>query len=196
MKRKNLIVKILMVVLLVLIFISIVFPISKTITTNYSGNEIIGELKAGDVIEEEFISNGNYNKVGIPFANYGKINDKGYFKVAITNSKNKQKKYKIKLGNIVDNEDYYLKYKLKKNQKYKIYMKLYKPKYPITIYLTNKDKKANTIFNGNKLKNNIRLSFMYSIKDYFNIWNYSFIFLLIILYAILIKNSGEENEKK
>ncbi len=154
------------------------------------------ELKDGDIIEEEFTSNGNYKKIGIPFANYGKVIDKGWFDVTITNSKTKEKKFKNKLGNIVDNEDYYIKYKLKKNNKYKISIKIHKPKYPVTLYLTKEDKKSVTKYNGNILDKNIRLSFMKYSKDYSVIWNFSFIISIIVLYVILIRNSGDKNEEK
>ena len=196
MKRKQLITRIVIVILVLLIITSIIFPSSKAVTNNFSGLDIIGELKNGDVLEEEFTSKSNYNKIGIPFANYGMVIDKGKVNVIIENSNKKEKKYTIKLSSVVDNQYYYLPYKLKKNQKYKITVKVVKPEYPITIYMTNKDKKSITKFNGDIRDDNIRLGFMYNEKDYFNIWNYVFILSLVILYSVLIKNSGEKNEKK
>ena len=196
MKRKQLIARIVIVILVLLIITSIIFPSSKAVTNNFSGLDIIGELKNGDVLEEEFTSKSNYNKIGIPFANYGMVIDKGKVEVTIENSKGKKKKYNIKLSSIVDNQYYYLTYKLKKNQKYKITVMVVKPEYPITIYMTKKDKKSITKFNGDLCDDNIRLGFMYNEDDYFNIWNYVFILSLVILYSVLIKNSGEKNEKK
>ena len=196
MKRKQLIARIVIVILVLLIITSIIFPSSKAVTNNFSGLDIIGELKNGDVLEEEFTSKSNYNKIGIPFANYGMVIDKGKVEVTIENSKGKKKKYNIKLSSIVDNQYYYLPYKLKKNQKYKITVMVVKPEYPITIYMTKKDKKSITKFNGDLCDDNIRLGFMYNEDDYFNIWNYVFILSLVILYSVLIKNSGEKNEKK
>ena len=196
MNKKEIAGILIIVILIIFMIVSIVFPATKPVTKGFSGNEIMDELKDGDVIEEEFIAKSNYKKLGIPFANYGKVIDKGWFDVIITNSKTKEKKYKIKLGNIVDNEDYYIKHKLRKNRKYKIYIKLNKPKYPVTLYLTKKDKESITKYNGNKLDDKIRLSFMKYTKDYSSIWNCVFIISIVVLYTILIRNSGDKNEKK
>ncbi|MBQ3469151.1 MAG: hypothetical protein IJH18_03785 [Bacilli bacterium] len=181
--------------LVLLIAVTLFFPPSKLAMDSVGGNDIIGSLKDGDVLEEEFITKRGYSSLGIPFANYSQLIDKGYVLVTIKQDRYRPKKYKVKLANIMDNEYYFFKYRFRKNKKYTLTIEIKDANYPMAIYKTNKAKNAALKINGISSKDSIRLAFLYKDKDYFNIWYYVVLLSIVSLCFVMFKDGAVHGKK-
>lgn len=187
--------KITIFIIMVLIIMCIVTIVSPGKTYTSDTTEIINssntnEFNNKDIIEQTFISKGNYKFVGIQIATYATYIKKGKLVVYIENQKGKQKKYTIKANSIIDNQTYYLKYKLRKNQKYKIIIDGEKLSSPITFLTTQKEMPDYELkINNKKMDSNLILSFIKNRKDYFSIWYYLLAISVLSSYAIMVKES-------
>ncbi|MCI8547654.1 MAG: hypothetical protein HFJ38_02055 [Bacilli bacterium] len=181
---------IILFILSIIILYTLLFPSKQFSSYTYEtiNKSTIDEIRNKDLVEQSFQAEDNYITVGLPIANYGQIIKKGKIIVTITDEQGKKKKYNIKATNIIDNEYYYLNYRFKKNKNYKITIQVKDLKSPITFLTTEKEiKGTNLRVNKKERKENIILSFMYSKKNYFNIWYCLFIISILLCYMTLIK---------
>ena len=190
---KQLIVPLLFLVSLILLLI---FPNKHYIIdyTEVINNDIIGEITKNDYIVQEFTSENNYRGFGFKFANYSKIINSGKLTITITDTtNNKTKVIKKKLKNLLDNQYFFLKYKLKKNHHYIVSIKS-NSKNIITFYSTMDNKNSKKLYlNGNLQNSNLQMSFRNEEKKYDFIWYYIFALSIYIFYKMLVV--GESNEK-
>ena len=175
-----------------MILVTVIFPgknyTSKTIEIIDSAN--VNEFYNEDIIEQTFISDDNYKSIGIQIATYASYVKDGELIVSIENEKGKIKKYSIKARTIIDNQIYYLKYKVKKNHKYKIIIDGENLSSPITFLTTQAEIPGyELIINNTKSNSNLILAFIKNRKDYFNTWYYLLIISILSSYAILIKEN-------
>lgn len=181
------------IIILILLSIAIVIFPGKTYKSNsfeILDQEILDELKDNDHLEQSFISDDNYNFVGIPIATYSKLIKKGKIIVTISNEKGKTKKYIINSDTLLDCKPYFFKYNLRKNKAYKINVIIDKLSSPITLQVTNaKIDDATLIINNEKSDKNITLYFLKAKKDYYAIWYCLLIISILSCYAIMIKEN-------
>lgn len=197
MKIKYKICIITLCVLSTIILYTLLFPSKQFSSYTYEtiNKSTIGEIRDKNLVEQSFQAEDNYITVGLPIANYGQIIKKGKIIVKIIDEEGKEKKYNIKVTNIIDNEYYYLNYKFKKNKNYKIIIQTENLKSPITFLTTEKEIKNTRLkINKEEQKENIILSFMYSKKNYFNIWYCLFIISILLCYMTLIRESNYANK--
>lgn len=175
MKKVNIriIIYIFLVITIIYGVISIIYPqkvyASKTLTS--SSAAIVNEINNNDVIEQTFISDGNYEKFGIYFGTYETIFKKGKLILTITDENDKEETIELKLSKLSDNNYYYFDYSLKKDKEYMISLTIKNSNDPISVYaLDEKPRNSTLTFNGESQDNIVALSFMYGEKSYFNVW--------------------------
>lgn len=196
MKKKQLVISYsLLILLFVLFIISLIFPKSTFSSKAYELKEIapIGEIHNHDVIKQQFIAEDDYYKVGIFFANYGKLMNQGNLVLKIMNDDDQKKVIKTKLSTLEDNEYYYFDYPFKKNKKYVLSLTIEGAEDPISLYTTKARIKDTTlVYKGEDRKDTMILSFLYKKKDYFKVWYCLFAITFVVGYIILMKYSKEK----
>ena len=184
---------ILLIIILVIMSIGILIAPSKTYkahTYEVLDLEYLDKFSNNDYFEQSFISDDNYNYFGIPIATYNTLIEKGRLNVSIINENGKEKKYTIDVTSVLDTQEYYLKYNLKKNRKYTIRVTSEDLSSPVSFTITNANiKNTELVVNGEQIDKTIVLSFMKSKKNYFNIWYYLLIISVLSSYAIMIKEN-------
>lgn len=152
-------------------------------------------LNYNDQVKQEFISDDNYEELGLPISNDGVFREDGKIFVEITNDKNQTKKHTINSSQLNDpNSFYFLKYKLKKDKKYIIVIYKNNTTTPISLFYTKaKQKNATMMINGDIQKGkNLLLSFKKRSINKFNIWYILLITNLVIVYFVLREKKYEE----
>lgn len=185
------------ILLVIVIIITLIMPAKQLSTDTYETLDqwILGELTEEDEVIQTFRPKKNYQRMGLPFATYSQIIEKGNVIVTITNDKGKEKKVKIKASSIIDNEYYYIKYNLKKNRDYEVKITFENLDKPITLKATKKEIKNTTLqVNDEEQEGNIILSLMYSENNYFNIW-YSIFGITITSSYIALAKERKKHEK-
>ena len=185
------------ILLVIVIIITLIMPAKQLSTDTYETLDqwILGELTEEDEIIQTFRPEKNYQRMGLPFATYSQIIEKGNVIVTITNDKGKEKKVKIKASSIIDNEYYYIKYNFKKNRDYEVKITFENLDKPITLKATKKEIKNTTLqVNDEEQEGNIILSLMYSENNYFNIW-YSIFGITITSSYIALAKERRKHEK-
>ena len=185
------------ILLVIVIIITLIMPAKQLSTDTYETLDqwILGELTEEDEIIQTFRPEKNYQRMGLPFATYSQIIEKGNVIVTITNDKGKEKKVKIKASSIIDNEYYYIKYNFKKNRDYEVKITFENLDKPITLKATKKEIKNSTLqVNDEEQEGNIILSLMYSENNYFNIW-YSIFGITITSSYIALAKERKKHEK-
>lgn len=185
------------ILLVIVIIITLIMPAKQLSTDTYETLDqwILGELTEEDEIIQTFRPEKNYQRMGLPFATYSQIIEKGNVIVTITNDKGKEKKVKIKASSIIDNEYYYIKYNFKKNKDYEVKITFENLDKPITLKATKKEIKNTTLqVNDEEQEGNIILSLMYSENNYFNIW-YSIFGITITSSYIALAKERKTHEK-
>ena len=185
------------IVLVIVIIITLIMPAKQLSTDTYEtlNQWILGELTEEDEVIQTFRPEKNYQRMGLPFATYSQIIEKGNVIVTITNDKGKEKKVKIKASSIIDNEYYYIKYNFKKNRDYEVKITFENLDKPITLKATKKEIKNTTLqVNDEEQEGNIILSLMYSENNYFNIW-YSIFGITITSSYIALAKERRKHEK-
>ena len=185
------------IVLVIVIIITLIMPAKQLSTDTYETLDqwILGELTEEDEVIQTFRPEKNYQRMGLPFATYSQIIEKGNVIVTITNDKGKEKKVKIKASSIIDNEYYYIKYNFKKNKDYEVKITFENLDKPITLKATKKEIKNTTLqVNDEEQEGNIILSLMYSENNYFNIW-YSIFGITITSSYIALAKERKKHEK-
>lgn len=185
------------IVLVIVIIITLIMPAKQLSTDTYETLDqwILGELTEEDEVIQTFRPKKNYQRMGLPFATYSQIIEKGNVIVTITNDKGKEKKVKIKASSIIDNEYYYIKYNFKKNRDYEVKITFENLDKPITLKATKKEIENTTLqVNGEQQEGNIILSLMYSENNYFNIW-YSIFGITITSSYIALAKERKKHEK-
>ena len=185
------------ILLVIVIIITLIMPAKQLSTDTYETLDqwILGELTEGDEVIQTFRPEKNYQRIGLPFATYSQIIEKGNVIVTITNDKGKEKKVKIKASSIIDNEYYYIKYNFKKNRDYEVKITFENLDKPITLKATKKEIKNTTLqVNDEEQEGNIILSLMYSENNYFNIW-YSIFGITITSSYIALAKERKKHEK-
>lgn len=185
------------ILLVIVIIITLIMPAKQLSTDTYETLDqwILGELTEEDEIIQTFRPEKNYQRMGLPFATYSQIIEKGNVIVTITNDKGKEKKVKIKASSIIDNEYYYIKYNFKKNRDYEVKITFENLDKPITLKATKKEIKNTTLqVNDEEQEGNIILSLMYSENNYFNIW-YSIFGITITSSYIALAKERKKHEK-
>lgn len=186
--------KFLIAIIIILTIISvllIIFPTKKLVSDSYESynKSTIGKIKKDDVITQEFVSDKNYNGIGISFATYSEILNNGNILIKIYEEEKIIKEAKIKASSIKDNSSYYFDCKLKENYKYKLKITAENINQSITIYTTGaKVNNANLIINNLKSNDNILLQFTYQKANYFNIWYCILGISLTLLFLIYVKS--------
>lgn len=176
--------------LMIMIIITLFFPSQTPSTKTFKQKDIspIGEIKNNDVLEQKFVCEKDYHKVGILFANYNKIIDKGNLVIKVIDSNKKVQKQEVKLSSIIDNSYLYIAYPFKKGERYLVQLTVKDATDFITLYTTKAEiKNASLSYNGENQENNMALSFMSMKNNYFNIWYYLFGMSIMSCYVILIK---------
>ncbi len=184
----------LLTLLFVILVISLIFPKSTFSSKAYELKDItpIGEIYNHDVIQQHFIAEDDYYKVGIFFANYGKLIHQGNLVLKIMGENNQEKVIKTKLSELGDNEYYYFNYTFKKNKKNSLSLTIEDSKDPISLYTTKAQvKDATLVYKGENREDIMILSFLYKKKDYFKVWYCLFAITLIAGYIILMKCNKE-----
>lgn len=186
---------ILMIILIIITVGTIIFP-KKTISSKQYGSgsyQIFGEIKNGDVLEQQFVSDGNYNQLGVRFATYAQMINKGNLIVEIIDQDNHVEKKKLKLSSLMDSSYYYFDYKLQKNKKYTLKLRIQNSDFPITVYtFSEKKDNSNLYFNHKKQDQTLWLSFLYNEdKDYYGTWYSIFALVLVYGYRVLTKYNKE-----
>lgn len=185
------------ILLVIVIIITLIMPAKQLSTDTYETLDqwILGELTEEDEVIQTFRPEKNYQRMGLPFATYSQIIEKGNVIVTITNDKGKEKKVKIKASSIIDNEYYYIKYNFKKNRDYEVKITFENLDKPITLKATKKEIKNTTLqVNDEEQEGNIILSLMYSENNYFNIW-YSIFGITITSSYIALAKERKTHEK-
>ena len=185
------------IVLVIVIIITLIMPAKQLSTDTYETLDqwILGELTEEDEVIQTFRPEKNYQRMGLPFATYSQIIEKGNVIVTITNNKGKEKRIKIKASSIIDNEYYYIKYNFKKNKDYEVKITFENLDKPITLKATKKEIKNTTLqVNDEEQEGNIILSLMYSENNYFNIW-YSIFGITITSSYIALAKERKKHEK-
>lgn len=185
------------ILLVIVIIITLIMPAKQLSTDTYETLDqwILGELTEGDEVIQTFRPEKSYQRIGLPFATYSQIIEKGNVIVTITNDKGKEKKAKIKASSIIDNEYYYIKYNFKKNRDYEVKITFENLDKPITLKATKKEIKNTTLqVNDEEQEGNIILSLMYSENNYFNIW-YSIFGITITSSYIALAKERKTHEK-
>lgn len=185
------------ILLVIVIIITLIMPAKQLSTDTYETLDqwILGELTEEDKVIQTFRPEKNYQRMGLPFATYSQIIEKGNVIVTITNDKGKEKKVKIKASSIIDNEYYYIKYNFKKNRDYEVKITFENLDKPITLKATKKEIKNTTLqVNDEEQEGNIILSLMYSENNYFNIW-YSIFGITITSSYIALAKERKKHEK-
>lgn len=189
------IILILIIILVGLIIFSLIKP-AKTYSMVTSGDDkqkVIGELVNNDRIVQDFSLKKNSNIIGFRFATYGNNITKGKVIVTISNGK-KTKKYKIKASKLVDNEMYFIKYKFKKDKRYKIDITVKNTNLPITLYITDRMDNTTMYLNDKKQNSSLYFATVYKKNNYFYIWYYLLGIFMLLLYNSLLKNGGIKND--
>ena len=199
-KRKMIIGSILIIV--VMTFFFFLFP-SKNITLvrseekeSYASEALFSEVE----LSQEFSPQENYDGIAFYVGTYMKVFNEGKLKVQIEDSKDKVIYDKdIDMKTVVDSAAIYLKFKAKKDEKYKLTIQLedIKEELPIVVYMTKEDKNPLLVKNGEEQEDSLDLDYFSYTKSYFNLW---YIFLLgglFYLYYLLnySKEGGNHNEK-
>ena len=185
------------ILLVIVIIITLIMPAKQLSTDTYETLDqwILGELTEGDEVIQTFRPEKSYQRIGLPFATYSQIIEKGNVIVTITNDKGKEKKVKIKASSIIDNEYYYIKYNFKKNRDYEVKITFENLDKPITLKATKTEIKNTTLqVNDEEQEGNIILSLMYSENNYFNIW-YSIFGITITSSYIALAKERKTHEK-
>ena len=185
------------ILLVIVIIITLIMPAKQLSTDTYETLDqwILGELTEEDEVIQTLRPEKNYQRIGLPFATYSQIIEKGNVIVTITNDKGKEKKVKIKASSIIDNEYYYIKYNFKKNKDYEVKITFENLDKPITLKATKKEIKNTTLqVNDEEQEGNIILSLMYSENNYFNIW-YSIFGITITSSYIALAKERKTHEK-
>lgn len=185
MKIKRIITLMIFVIVFCLI---ILFPYKeeKKYTTKINDLGMLNKLKKGDILIQEFKSNKNYNSFGLRYANYQKYIKKGCLRIIIKDKKNnKERIIKKNLNSLVDNDPFYINYKLIKNTEYSIQIEN-DSDYNITFYTTkDNDKKTRLFVNDELKKEDLILFFKKYNKRQSFLWYYSLIVVLYFIYSIM-----------
>ena len=158
------------ILLVIVIIITLIMPAKQLSADTYETLDqwILGELTEGDEVIQTFRPEKSYQRIGLPFATYSQIIEKGNVIVTITNDKGKEKKVKITFENLDK---------------------------PITLKATKKEIENTTLqVNGEQQEGNIILSLMYSENNYFNIW-YSIFGITITSSYIALAKERKKHEK-
>ena len=181
--------KIINIILIILVFLTIFFPLKKDTSTSFESKNVsfIPDLKYGDVLIQEVVATDNFDKFGFESANFNKVIKKGHLKVEVTGG-NKLKKFNVKVDELNDNSFIYFKYKIKKGNKYSIRISN-DVKEPITLITTNAVvKNANLIINSEKKDYNLFMSFTNESANYNFTWYLLIVICVFNCYNILRRN--------
>ena len=164
MNKKNICLLIISFVILILL---ILFPFSSddSITYEQYNRAPLDPLKKGDIITQLFVSDDNYDYLGIAYADYANLIKKGNIIVTITNENNKSKKIKVPTKTLFDNSNFFVKYKLKKNKKYVLKLEN-NSNSKITFYTTEAKIDNAKLLNDETNTKNLVLSFKKTKKNY------------------------------
>ncbi len=202
MKKEKTSIKICYILIFILIIgciLTLFFPKTQYTTKSFEveNPSIMGELKNGDILEQQFVSDGNYEKIGFSLATYSQLMNNGNLDIEIINQDESSSHKKIKLYNVIDNTRYYVNYKFKKNKIYRIKITVKNIQSPITLY-TTMTKMENTYlkYNNYDRNDNLQLSFMSKKNNYFNIWYYLVAIVLLLCYIVLMKDKENDYENK
>ena len=184
---------ILLIIILVIVSIIILVMPGKTYkadTYETIDLEYLDKFSNNNSLEQSFVSKDNYSYIGFPIATYNTLIKEGILKVSIINESGKEKKYSVNVDSVLDAQDHYFKYNLKKNKKYTIIVTSENLSSPVTFAVTNADiKNTKLVVDGKQINKTLVLSFMKSKKNYFSIWYCLLIISVLSSYAILIKEN-------
>lgn len=192
---------IILIVIFILMFVfSISFPTKSYSSVNYdivNGQNVT--LKKNTTINQSFKATDNFDKIGMLLSSGQQFVKKGKIKIYIYENDKLKKKSTLKASNIVDDnyyfKYYYINFKIKKNQYYKIKMEAENLDYKLFVKTTKVGDSNNLLYiNDEKNKNSLALSFLKKDKSYFSVWYVLLIFTVLFSLKSLLKNKENNYE--
>ena len=174
------------IILLLIYFLICPSYTLEELTSPIENRQVLEKFADETTLEQEFISNDNYDSYGLYFATYGYIHEKGYVIANLENIENKKHcQKKIALTSLTNITPTKINCPLEKNKKYslKISVNNIHKKHEISIYTTSVDDDNHTLLvNNEEINKNL---IMYYYKTNKTHGNMIYIILLVIIDIII-----------
>lgn len=147
----------------------------------------IKTITPNDKVVQKFISDDNYVRFGLYYANYSNYVQGGNLHINIKDANNEVDEFVYNIGGIIDNTLMYIDYPLQKDETYTITIYITDGAQGITFFATDSDSNFNAelLHNKEPQDNSIIMSFVTEQNDYFSAWYYIMAIAIIMCYIAL-----------
>lgn len=171
--------------------ISVVSPRTKHSTDIFTVTDLapLDQIKPGDVIEQRFTVDEDYDSFGLYFANYSRPVHQGKLVITIQSKGASPTTIERSLGSLLDNSFAYFDYHLSAGVNYILKLHTSDTDSPITFFTsTSEQNPASLSINGKPSEQHLLMAFTKSHKDVFAVWYFIMGAALAIFIALVIVN--------
>lgn len=171
--------------------ISVVSPRTKHSTDIFTVTDLapLDQIKPGDVIEQRFTVDEDYDSFGLYFANYSRPVHQGKLVITIQSEGASPTTIERSLGSLLDNSFAYFDYHLSAGVNYILKLHTSDTDSPITFFTsTSEQNPASLVINGKPSERHLLMAFTKSHKDVFAVWYFIMGAALAIFIALVIVN--------
>lgn len=171
--------------------ISVVSPRTKHSTDIFTVTDLapLDQIKPGDVIEQRFTVDEDYDSFGLYFANYSRPVHQGKLVITIQSEGASPTTIERSLGSLLDNSFAYFDYHLSAGVNYILKLHTSDTDSPITFFTsTSEQNPASLSINGKPSEQHLLMAFTKSHKDVFAVWYFIMGAALTIFIALVIVN--------
>lgn len=171
--------------------ISVVSPRTKHSTSIFTVTDLapLDQIEPGDVIEQRFTVDEDYDSFGLYFANYSRPVHQGKLVITIQSEGASPTTIERSLGSLLDNSFAYFDYHLSAGVNYILKLHTSDTDSPITFFTsTSEQNPASLSINGKPSEQHLLMAFTKSHKDVFAVWYFIMGAALAIFIALVIVN--------
>lgn len=171
--------------------ISVVNPRTKHSTDIFTVTDLapLDQIEPGDVIEQRFTVDEDYDSFGLYFANYSRPVHQGKLVITIQPEGASPTTIERSLGSLLDNSFAYFDYHLSAGVNYILKLHTSDTDSPITFFTsTSEQNPASLVINGKPSEQHLLMAFTKSHKDVFAVWYFIMGAALAIFIALVIVN--------
>ncbi len=171
--------------------ISVVSPRTKHSTSIFTVTDLapLDQIEPGDVIEQRFTVDEDYDSFGLYFANYSRPVHQGKLVITIQSEGASPTTIERSLGSLLDNSFAYFDYHLSAGVNYILKLHTSDTDSPITFFTsTSEQNPASLVINGKPSERHLLMAFTKSHKDVFAVWYFIMGAALAIFIALVIVN--------
>lgn len=171
--------------------ISVVSPRTKHSTSIFTVTDLapLDQIEPGDVIEQRFTVDEDYDSFGLYFANYSRPVHQGKLVITIQSEGASPTTIERSLGSLLDNSFAYFDYHLSAGVNYILKLHTSDTDSPITFFTsTSEQNPASLVIDDKPSEQHLLMAFTKSHKDVFAVWYFIMGAALAIFIALVIVN--------